>query len=210
MTDTVQRIGVFPCLAGLILPFIIASCAERSRPDTIDVVVSNPNAYQVNHGPFDENGNYVEAWADNPPKRRYVTPQQLQREDLMKNGVQGLASNLQKQFNRKKPQAQQAVQYQPQPAQYQPQLVANYQPTPPEPEEIPEPKVVAKPKPKPQVAKATPKPKPKPTSVTHTVRKGDTLYALSRKYGATVSAIQKANRISGSNIRIGQKLSIPR
>lgn len=54
-----------------------------------------------------------------------------------------------------------------------------------------------------------PKPKPKPTSKTHTVRKGDTLYGLAKRYGTTVSKIQKANGISGSTIRIGQRLRIP-
>lgn len=55
--------------------------------------------------------------------------------------------------------------------------------------------------------KITPRAKP---PISHTVKKGDTLYSLSRRYGSTVSAIQKANNISGTNIRLGQKLVIPR
>ena len=43
----------------------------------------------------------------------------------------------------------------------------------------------------------------------HTVRKGDTLYGLSRKYKVSVSSIQRANGISGSMIRDGKKLRIP-
>ena len=45
---------------------------------------------------------------------------------------------------------------------------------------------------------------------THTVRKGETLYEIAHKYkGVTVNDIKKANKISGSNIKIGQKLKIP-
>ena len=63
---------------------------------------------------------------------------------------------------------------------------------------------VSQPKPKP---KPTP---PRPTTRSHTVRKGDTLYGLAKKYGTTVSAIQKANALRGTTIRLGQTLKIPR
>ncbi len=55
--------------------------------------------------------------------------------------------------------------------------------------------------------KVTPK---KPAPRKHLVKKGDTLYGLSKRYGTTVGKIQKANGISGSMIRIGQRLKIPR
>jgi len=42
------------------------------------------------------------------------------------------------------------------------------------------------------------------------VVKGDTLYSLSRRYGSSVGAIQRANGIRGTIIRIGQTLRIPR
>jgi murein DD-endopeptidase MepM/ murein hydrolase activator NlpD len=42
----------------------------------------------------------------------------------------------------------------------------------------------------------------------HTVRKGDTLYALSKRYGVTVAQIQKLNNMSGTNLSIGQRLKI--
>ena len=44
----------------------------------------------------------------------------------------------------------------------------------------------------------------------HTVKKGDTLYGRSRKYGTSVSASKTANGISGTMIRDGQSLKIPR
>jgi len=64
-----------------------------------------------------------------------------------------------------------------------------------------------KPKPK---ATPKPKPKPKPVTVRHTVKKGDTLSGLSRKYGTSISKIQSANKIKGSVIRLGQTLTIPK
>jgi LysM repeat protein len=62
--------------------------------------------------------------------------------------------------------------------------------------------------PKPVVVK--PKPKPKPKVVKYTVRKGDNLTKIARKYGTSVSALRRANGISGDLIRIGQVLTIPR
>lgn len=61
--------------------------------------------------------------------------------------------------------------------------------------------------------KATPekKPEPKPaTPTTYTVRSGDTLSKIAKKFGVTVSQLQKANNLGTStNIRISQKLKIP-
>jgi LysM repeat protein len=56
---------------------------------------------------------------------------------------------------------------------------------------------------------SSPRPKPKPI-VRHLVKKGDTLYSLGRRYGTSVSSIQRANGISGTNIRLGQTLKIPK
>ncbi len=47
--------------------------------------------------------------------------------------------------------------------------------------------------------------------IIHVIRKGDTLYALSRKYNVTVDSILKKNHLSNaSKIKIGQKILIPR
>jgi len=44
----------------------------------------------------------------------------------------------------------------------------------------------------------------------HEVKPGDTLHALAKKYGTTVSAIMAANNLSGPNvIKVGQRLIIP-
>jgi hypothetical protein len=89
----------------------------------------------------------------------------------------------------------------------------------------PEPAVVkitpkTKSKPEPAVVKTTSKPKtksktvaskPRPSSSTRVVvKKGDTLYALALRHNTSVSAIQKANGIKGSNLTVGKSLTIPR
>jgi len=51
--------------------------------------------------------------------------------------------------------------------------------------------------------------KPKPKTRYHTVKRGDTLYALSRRYGKSVSAIQKANGMRSTVLPNGKRLRIP-
>lgn len=55
-----------------------------------------------------------------------------------------------------------------------------------------------------------PAPRPKPQVTRHTVKRGDTLSHIARRYGSSVSAIRRANGISGSLIYPGQKLIVPR
>ncbi len=44
---------------------------------------------------------------------------------------------------------------------------------------------------------------------TITVRKGETLYGLSRRYGVPVAALMDANGLSQPNLKVGQKLIVP-
>ncbi|MGH7889871.1 MAG: LysM peptidoglycan-binding domain-containing protein, partial [Thermodesulfobacteriota bacterium] len=46
-------------------------------------------------------------------------------------------------------------------------------------------------------------------SVKHKVRRGDSLTKIAARYGASVSSIKSANRIRGSQIKVGQVLTIP-
>ena len=71
--------------------------------------------------------------------------------------------------------------------------------------------VAAAPRPAPVRAAPRPvkKPTPRPSSRYHTVKRGDTLYGLSRRYKASVSAIQRANNLKSTNIGIGKRLRIP-
>ena len=58
---------------------------------------------------------------------------------------------------------------------------------------------------KPAPKKETPKANP----ATHTVKKGETLSVIAKKYGVTIAAIKSANGMKNDNIRAGQKLKIP-
>lgn len=44
--------------------------------------------------------------------------------------------------------------------------------------------------------------------VYHTVRSGDTLYAIARRYGTTVQALQRLNDLRSNDIRIGRRLRV--
>lgn len=90
------------------------------------------------------------------------------------------------------------------------------EPAKPEPAKLVAPKPVPTPS---QMAQKKPEPKPEPKATakpaatgarSHVMAKGDTLYGLARKYGVSVSAIQKANNITKPEaIRDGVKLIIP-
>lgn len=149
--------------AAACLAVLVSSCGHQAG-GTIEVYETV--GYQPNHGPFDSNGNYVDKWADNPPKRRYIS--------RSKKKSAPIAPAPQPQYVAAPPTAAKPAKV--------------YKPSPP---------------------KVTAKPKKKSTRV-HTVKRGDTLYGLSRKYGTSVSSIQKANRIKGTTIGIGQRLTIPR
>lgn len=144
-----NSLSLLPLSTGALI--LLAACGEnRGNPD-----------YNPAVGPFDENGNYVEAWADNPPKyrrsRRAITSSKTHTSKSKPN---------------------------------------------PAPTVTTKPKTTTKPKSKPVKAK--------PRFIRHAVKKGDTLYGLARKYKSSVSKIQKANKLRGSNIIIGTTLVIPR
>jgi len=44
----------------------------------------------------------------------------------------------------------------------------------------------------------------------HVVQKGDTLSSIAKSYGVTVADLKKANNLAGDDIKIGQKLVIPK
>lgn len=149
-------------------------------------------------GPFDSRGNYVEAWADNPSQWRKgsstvveaapdrpaadvpVSPPVIVSNTTPKTGTTTTTTVI-----HKKPTPR-------------PTAVASNTTKP-------KPVTVAK---KPPVKKTVVKAKPKTTR--HTVRSGENLYNIAKRYGTTVGAIQRANGIKGSVIRPGQSLAIPR
>jgi LysM repeat protein len=45
-------------------------------------------------------------------------------------------------------------------------------------------------------------------NITHTVRQGESLYAISKRYGISLADLKKWNSLSSNNIQIGQKLKL--
>jgi LysM repeat protein len=142
-------------------------------------------------GPFDSRGNYIEAWADDPSKwrrggggsrARGEQPPQIAKVEQPPVNASPISGSASS--SSRTTSSTTVTSSAPKPA---PTVV----------------KTTPKPKPKPA-------PKPKPKTVRHTVKKGDTLSGIAGRYGSSVSAIQRANGIKGSLIRIGQSLVIPK
>ena len=176
---------IFP-LSALVLS--LSNCANNKNP-------GNPQAVT---GPFDKNGNYVEEWADNPSKWR----------------KSGNAPSPHEQGSDELPE----IAKNEQPPQNSVPLVTS---TPSKPAPViaktevkqtdSTPKTTVK-KPAPTVTKAKPKTvvKAKPKSTRYVVKKGDSLSLIASRTGSSVSAIKSANGISGTLIRPGQSLTIPK
>jgi LysM repeat protein len=177
-------------------------------------------------GPFDRNGNYVEAWADTPSKwgKRSSTP--------VADDVPAIASNEQP------PSAAvplsdirpvETVKNTSTPLRTTEVVVASKQkpktteivsrPKTKIPEESIKPTrtktkaseetVSTKSKTKPKVVVKIVKPKPSP-SPRYVVKKGDSLSVIASRNNTSVSALQKANGLSGTLIQPGKSLVIPR
>ncbi|WP_322999412.1 transglycosylase SLT domain-containing protein [Castellaniella sp.] len=50
---------------------------------------------------------------------------------------------------------------------------------------------------------------PAPSVRTHTIRKGDTLYSLARRYNTSVDALRKLNNLKNTSLSTGQRLRVP-
>lgn len=159
-------------------------------------------------GPFDANGNYIEALADDPTKWRRPGTRGSAPAD-----IPAIAKNEQPPANANPlvPKTESSPRPTTRPVeQSKPVVVANTKPR-----ETSRPTTVAKnttprTKPKSTPVKVKPKVKPKPKTTRYLVKKGDNLSTIASRNGSSVSAIQKANGISGTLIRPGQSLVIPK
>lgn len=184
-----------------------------------------PPKHNMNRGeyPFDERGNYVAAWAaegsrggGNVPAPQVETPIDLPSPEPERPTRSQSRSSRMVVSSAPPPMPQPVIP--PPPSRTAPTPTLR---TTPPPATRPPPSVASSstssstrkpattssstPKPK-------PKPKPKPTSstLTYTVKSGDTLYALALRYKSSVAKIKSASGISSDNLKIGQKLRIPR
>jgi LysM repeat protein len=194
-----RRLWMLPLsLCGALL---FPSCSSSSGP----VLPSGPNT-SVNPmglGPFDARGNYVDAWADAPhkwPSRSRSAPAPVLPVPTL-DPIEPQPTALAASDSAADPASR-------------PSSKPSSLPKASDPDDSPDKEATASlPKPKASaskpVAKASSKPKSK-SPASYTVKKGDTLYEISKRFGTPVAAIQKANGLKGSNIGIGKKLVIPR
>lgn len=142
-------------------------------------------SHPTDTGPFDSRGNYIEEWADNPAK--WNRSGGAERKGLPLLAKRDTAPKAE-------PRSPQGP---PPQAQRDPSQVATRSSS------VSGSQQAARPNPKPVV-------KPKPQPKIYVVRAGDNLSKIARSQGSTVSEIQRANGITGSLIRPGQKLKIPK
>lgn len=179
-----------PSSCALIL--ILAGCANNEP-----TAANNP----LGTGPYDEHGNYIEAWANDPSKWRKPTSRQ---QAPPADELPVIAANEEPPPNANPLSSQGTSKPKSAPARVEstPRETVKHRE---EPKEV---EVAAKPKPKPTVVKTKPKTKPKASR--YIVKKGDSLSTIASRNGSSVSAIQRANGVSGTLIRPGQALVIPR
>ncbi len=185
-----------------IIALALSNCTNTNSGD----------APQSTTGPFDRTGRYIEEWADNPSKWRKgsadPSPHELNSDEIpeiAKSEQPPLDSNpLASATPSKSP-----LSFFTKKAPSKPKLAAAAPASAPvvvatKSETKPASKAVSKATPKP-VAKA----KPKPKSKRYLVKNGDSLSLIASRTGSSVSAIKRANGISGTLIRAGQTLTIP-
>ena len=201
-------------LSWFYLPAAALVVAFPACTNTGGSTASNPGGT----GPFDSRGNYVEAWADSPTKWKAgsqqladAEPEQPAATDipvlppaiLAANETPKPISTTTTVVYKKTPTRTSAGSSSSSTASNSTKPKAkttssSSKPVVVKPKTTPKPKVVAKAKPK---AKA---------STRHTVRSGDNLYSIAKRYGTTVGALQKANGVKGAMIKPGQTLAIPK
>ena len=49
----------------------------------------------------------------------------------------------------------------------------------------------------------------KRAATTHTVRRGETLSSIATKHGVTVAELKRLNRLTSTNVKVGQRLKLP-
>ncbi|MCX8497357.1 MAG: LysM peptidoglycan-binding domain-containing protein [Akkermansiaceae bacterium] len=165
---------------------------------------------QAGTGPFDENGNYVEAWADNPSKWRKSggarSPHELGTDEIPKiakseqppqNSIPLYPSTLfaRSKSSGAKPKVELAK------AAAAKSSVKSATKTAE--------KSSAKTTGKSTTAKASPAKSPT-KSTRYVIKQGDSLSSIASRMGCSVAALKSANGISGTAIRAGRSLTIPR
>ena len=207
----------FISLAASLLCLSLGAC-KSAKPksgysDVVDYTTPNTNLSQSEY-PFDEQGNYladVVSGKKKGSKNKPTAAPQSYTETYEKPPETTVASTP----NYETPPAATSNPYAPVYASGESGSGSTASSSKPKPKPAsstssskPKSSTASKSKPKPKPAAA--KPKPKSSTVSYTVKKGDTLYGLANRYGTSVSAIKKANGLSSDMLRDGRSLKIPR
>ena len=188
---------VFWISASCVLVMALASCTNFGGGPGM-----GSGFQQAGTGPFDENGNYVEAWADNPSKWRKSggarSPHELGTDEIPR-----IAKSEQP------PQNSIPL--------YPSTLIARSKSTGVKPKvELAKAaaakssvKSATKTTGKTTTAKASPAKSPT-KSTRYVIKQGDSLSSIASRMGCSVAALKSANGISGTAIRAGRYLTIPR
>ena len=206
----------FISLAASLLCLSLGAC-KSAKPksgysDVVDYTTPNTNLSQSEY-PFDEQGNYladVVSGKKKGSKNKPTAAPQSYTETYEKPPETTVASTP----NYETPPAATSNPYAPVYASGESGSGSTASSSKPKPKPAsssssskPKSSTASKSKPKPKPAA---KPKPKASTVSYTVKKGDTLYGLANRYGTSVSAIKKANGLSSDMLRDGRSLKIPR
>ena len=184
--NSAARLSIFSALV-LLLP----GCGDPPPPLTKSSI--GPGI-----GPFDARGTYREDWADDPSKWRRPTGQiaSVDRPPPNANPLPPSINSV------SRPTSNPTTSNDSQPdIQLASRPISRPEATPPS-------RPISKPEAAPS-SKPISKPAARPSTKYHTVNRGDTLSGIAGRYGASVTAIRKANGISGVLIRPGQRLVIP-
>ena len=201
--------------AACALTLALSSCGNNSS--------SGSGGSQASVGPFDSRGNYIDDWADTPSKWRKSggspSPHEMKSDrlpEIAKNDQPPQNSNPlpPANFSKPTPVISQTQVSKPKSAVVKSTEVARSKPS----AERSEPEIAkAKTKPKQEATRTKSKSevvkakaKPKPNSTRYVVKQGDSLSAIANRTGSSVSAIKSENGISGTLIRPGQSLVIPK
>ena len=196
---------LFHALCGVVVLLSLNACQ------------TTPGKQEPNVGPFDSQGRYVDAWADDESKWRPYTPKDVEGDPPK------IASNEQPSPNSVPllPGAVASAEVPPHGGSGSPRTTTTKVTSIKSKADTDRTAKTGSSKTKgdtDRTAKTSSKnpsstakttTKPKSASVHHVVKSGDSLYSIAAKYGCSMNALKEANGISGSIIRDGRSLVIP-
>lgn len=187
----------------------LAACTSPSQKMDLspDMIATPPHRMSRSEYPFDASGRYVDAWA----AEGAVRYGKVINTDRSEDGRHGVGAPERRPLPTPRPS--EATPPPPRERTAAPPPAPSRSTTPDRSSSASAQKPEArKPAPtaKPAAKPAAKKPAAKKKSTVHTVRAGDSLNSLSRRYGVPVQALKKANNLKSDRIIDGRKLVIPK